>query len=140
MSTRSVTVPLSGFGCAPTPAHLTVEGLTQRQRLTRAGTVLAAGMLAALIALPIPLVHFLFVPGALLVGAVLAVLRMRQHEIFRSAEASCPFCHTVQRLGLAGREFRLPRAVHCRNCGRALELGAEDGSAGASGRAEAPSP
>jgi hypothetical protein len=125
VSTRSLTAPLKGFGQAPTLARLVVAELTLRQRVGRAGTVLGAGLVAALIALPIPLVHFIFVPTALLVGVGLAAMRMRQREIFESAEAPCPYCGTVQRLGLAGRKFRLPRAVHCRSCGRALELGGE---------------
>jgi hypothetical protein len=123
MDTRTLTMPLKGFGCAPTQAKVVVARLTLRQRVVRAGTVVAAGLVAALIALPIPLVHFVFVPGALLVGITLGAFRMRQREIFQLAEASCPCCGTAQRLGLSGRVFRLPRAVHCRNCGRALQLG-----------------
>jgi DNA-directed RNA polymerase subunit RPC12/RpoP len=63
------------------------------------------------------------VPGAVLTGLTLGIIRVRQREIFESAEAACPYCGTVQRLGLAGRTFRLPRAVHCHNCGRQLDLG-----------------
>jgi hypothetical protein len=125
MDTRSLTVPLKGFGCAPTRAQVVVAHLTARQRVTRAGAVVGAGLVAALIALPIPLVHFIFVPGALLVGLTLGAFRLRQREIFESAEAPCPCCGAAQRLGVAGRVYRLPRAVHCRDCGRSLELGPE---------------
>ncbi len=118
-----MTVPLKGFGCAPTQAKVVVARLTLRQRIRRAGIVVGAGLAAALVALPIPLVHFIFVPGALLTGLTLGAIRVRQREIFESAEAACPCCGADQRLGLAGRTFRLPRAVHCRNCGRQLDLG-----------------
>ena len=124
MATHSFSAPLKGFGCAPTRAHVVVERLSLRQRLARSAAVVGAGVLAALIALPIPLVHFVFVPGALLAGITLGAVRMRQREIFQSAEAPCPYCATHQRLGLAGRAFHLPRAVYCRTCGRELELGA----------------
>jgi hypothetical protein len=123
VDTRSLTLPLKGFGCAPTQAKVVVVRLTLRQRVARAGSVAGAGLLAALIALPIPLVHFVLVPGALVTGLTLGALRVRQREIFESAEAPCPFCGTAQRLGLAGRAFRLPRTVHCRHCGRELDLG-----------------
>lgn len=123
MNTRSLTVPLTGFGCAPTQAKVVVARLTLRQRVARSGRVVGAGLAAALIALPIPLVHFVFVPGAVLIGLALGVIRVQQREIFESAEAPCPYCGTAQRLGLAGRAFRLPRAVHCRHCGRQLDLG-----------------
>jgi hypothetical protein len=123
MNTRSLTVPLTGFGCAPTEATLVVALLTLRERVARSARVVGAGLVAALIALPIPLVHFVFVPGAVITGLTLGILRVRQREIFESAEAACPYCGTAQRLGLAGRAFRLPRVVHCHNCGRRLDLG-----------------
>jgi hypothetical protein len=118
-----MTVPLTGFGIAPTRATVVVARLTLRERVARAGRVIGAGLLAALIALPIPLVHFVFVPGAVLTGFTLGIIRVQQREIFESAEAPCPYCGSVQRLGLAGRTFRLPRVVHCHNCGRQLDLG-----------------
>ena len=123
MNTRSLTVPLTGFGCPPTEATVVVALLTLRERLVRSARVVGAGLVAALIALPIPLVHFVFVPGAVLTGLTLGILRVQQREIFESAEAACPYCGTAQKLGLAGRAFRLPRVVHCHNCGRQLDLG-----------------
>ena len=99
--------------------------LTLRERAARSARVVGAGLVAALIALPIPLVHLVFVPGAVLTGLTLGVIRMRQREIFESAEGPCPYCGTAQRLGLAGRTFRLPRVAHCHNCGRQLDLGLE---------------
>jgi hypothetical protein len=125
VDTHSFSAPLKGFGRPPTRAQLVVERLSLRQRLARSASAVGAGVVAALIALPIPLVHFVFVPGAFLAGIALGAVRMRQREIFQSAEAPCPYCATHQRLGLAGRAFRLPREVHCRTCGRALELGAD---------------
>jgi len=99
-----------------------VEHLTTRRRLARAATAAGLGLAAAAIALPIPLVHFVLVPGSLLFGGVLGAMRLSQREIFRTAEGPCPFCGTQQRLGLAGKSFRLPRRAHCTSCGRELDL------------------
>jgi hypothetical protein len=129
MTTRSLTVPLAGFGCAPTEAQVTVESLTLRARLARSGAMAGAGLALALIALPIPLVHFVLVPGALLLGVTFGAIRLAQREIFASAEGSCPYCGTRQRLGLAGRVFRLPRRVFCTSCRRELDLGRDSGEA-----------
>jgi len=118
-------VSLKGFGAAPTQAEVVVESLTYKERLRRAGIALAAGGALAVIALPIPLVHFVLVPSALLLGVIFALLRLRQREIIQSAEGSCPYCGAHQRLGLAGRVFRLPREVFCERCSRPLDLGAE---------------
>jgi transcription elongation factor Elf1 len=62
------------------------------------------------------------VPGSLLAGLILAAVRVSQRESVRSAEGACPFCGTRQRLGLAGRKYRLPRRLHCASCGQELEL------------------
>lgn len=122
MATRSLEASLKGFGAAPTPAEVVVETLGVGDRLRRAALAVAAGAVLALIALPIPLVHFVLVPGALLLGLIFAGLRLKQREIIRSAQGSCPYCGTAQRLGLAGRVFRLPREVFCDRCRRPLDL------------------
>jgi hypothetical protein len=123
MPSRTLNLPLTGFGCAATEVQVVVAQLTPRERLARAGSMFGAGVVAALIALPIPVVHFVAVPGALLLGLGLGVARLRHREIFSRAEGNCPCCGAAQRLGLAGRVFRLPRKVHCGSCQRALELG-----------------
>jgi hypothetical protein len=123
METRSVEASLKGFGSPPAQAHIVVETLTLGDRLRRAGVALGLGIALALIAIPIPLVHFVLVPGALLLGVIIAGIRLGQREIIQSAEGSCPYCSTHQRLGLAGRVFRLPREVFCDRCRRSLDLG-----------------
>jgi hypothetical protein len=124
MSTQTVHARLRGFGAPATSATVVVERLGPRRRLARAAAVFGLGIAAAAVALPIPIVHFILVPGSLLAGLVLAAVRVTQREIVRSAEGACPFCGTPQRLGLAGRKYRLPRRVHCSSCGRELDLDA----------------
>jgi hypothetical protein len=104
-------------------AHVEVETLTLQQRVIRSLTIVALGIALAVVALPIPLVHFVLVPASLILGLVIGMSRFRQREIFRLAEGPCPLCGAKQRLGLAGRAFRLPRQVFCKSCGRALDLG-----------------
>jgi hypothetical protein len=123
MSTQTLNAKLRGFGTPPSYATLVVERLTPGQRVGRAAAALGLGVAAAAVALPIPLVHFVLVPGSLLVGVILAAVRVSQGEIVRTAEGACPFCGTRQRLGLAGRKYRLPQRVHCSSCGQELELG-----------------
>ena len=130
MQTRSLTVSLKGFGHPPTEGHVVVRTLDVRDRIMRAGAVAVGGLVLALVALPIPLVHFVLVPAALLLGLGWAVVRLGQREIFASAEGVCPFCGTDQRLGIAGRVFRLPRRVYCRQCRRELDLGGGEVGAG----------
>ena len=98
-----------------------LDVLTSGERMKRAGVIFGAGLIAALIALPIPLVHFVFVPGALVAGVVLAAVRLRQEEIFRSASGACPYCGAEQRFTVMG-PFKLPKKLHCGSCQRQLSL------------------
>jgi hypothetical protein len=121
--TRPLEVSLKGFGSPPSHAVVVVETLSLGDRLRRAAIALGIGAAVAVVALPIPLVHLVLVPAAALLGVVFGVVRLGQREIIRSAEGTCPFCSNHQRLGVAGRVFRLPREVFCNRCGRPLGLG-----------------
>lgn len=121
MEVRTLRLQLRAFGVPPTAAVVELNVLTPGERLKRAGIIFGIGLTAALIALPIPLVHLFFVPGALLAGTLIAAVRLRQDEIFRSAAGACPFCGAEQRFTVMGR-FKLPKNLHCESCGRPLTL------------------
>ena len=121
MEVRSLQGSLRGFGAKPTVANLELNTLTLADRLKRAATIFGLGMVLALIAIPIPIVHFIMVPGALLVGAVLALVRLGQAEVFRTATGRCPFCGKEQSFSVMGR-FRLPKKLYCSSCQRQLLL------------------
>ena len=114
MTTQSLEVPLKGFGASPTRAQLVVDNLTTGQRLRRAGVALAAGGALALVALPIPLVHFVLVPGALLLGLIFAALRLNQRQVIRSAEGACPYCGTQMYAEQAHN--RCPKCLYIEPC------------------------
>jgi hypothetical protein len=121
MEVRSLQGFLRGFGAKPTVAHIEINTLTLADRLKRAATIFGLGMVLALITVPIPLVHFILVPGALVVAVVLAVIRLGQAEIFRTVTGRCPFCDKEQSFSVIGR-FRLPKKVYCSSCQRQLLL------------------
>jgi hypothetical protein len=121
MEVRSLQGSLRGFGVKPAVARIEVNSLTLADRIKRAATIFGLGMVLALIATPIPLVHFILVPGALLIGAVLALTRLGQAEVFRTATGRCPFCGSEQTFSVMGR-FRLPKKLHCSSCQRQLSL------------------
>lgn len=121
MEVRVVQLPLKGFGVQPTRAQVELVSLTPADRLKRAATIFGFGLLAALIFLPIPLVHFILVPGAIVLGFVFALVRLRQREVFRTAKGSCPFCGSRQSFTIMGR-FRLPKRLNCSSCQRPLLL------------------
>ena len=121
MEVRFLELPLKAFGAKPTAARVELDVLTPADRLKRAATILGISWIAAIIALPIPLVHLVFVPGVLVAGIILSIVRLRQGEIFRSASGPCPYCGTEQKFTVMGR-FRLPKKLHCQACRRQLAL------------------
>ncbi|HKT59070.1 MAG TPA: hypothetical protein VJQ46_03405 [Gemmatimonadales bacterium] len=121
MTTRTLNLRLHGFGAPTAPARAEIAELAPTDRIKRAAVVFGAFVAVAIVALPIPIVHFMLVPGGLLLAFVLGGLRLREAAIFRDVSGRCPFCGTEQHFPLFGR-FRLPRAVYCSNCGRKLTL------------------
>src|SRR6478609_6461768 len=121
MIVRTVELRLHGFGAPPASARAEVAELAPADRLKRAAVVFGAFLAVAIVALPIPIVHFMLVPGGLLLAVVLGGLRLREDAIFRDVSGRCPFCGREQHFPLFGR-FRLPKDVHCATCGRKLTL------------------
>ena len=91
MTTRTLNVPLKGFGAPATDAEVQLAVLDPGDRVKRAAVVFLAFLLVAVGAIPIPLVHFVLVPLALLLGFGFGTNRLRQREIFRHVEGRCPF-------------------------------------------------
>lgn len=121
MTTRVLQLRLHGFGAPTAPARAEIAELAAADRVKRAAVVFGAFVAVAIVALPIPIVHFMVVPGGLLLAFVLGGLRLREHAVFRDVSGGCPFCGTEQHFPLFGR-FRIPKDVHCANCGRKLTL------------------
>ena len=116
------TLSLKGFGVPATQVSAVTRRLALRPRLARGGAAFGAGLLAALLMLPIPIVHIIGPPLALLIGLGFGFRRLGEDEVFVSAEGSCPFCHTTQSLGLQGSGFHLPRSLICNACRQPLHL------------------
>src|SRR4029453_18762681 len=68
MTVRTLNVPLKGFGASPTDAEVQLAVLDPGDRVKRAAVVFLAFILIAVGAIPIPLVHLVMVPLALLLA------------------------------------------------------------------------
>jgi hypothetical protein len=121
MQTRVLEVPLSGPGADPRTATIEIGVHAPAERVRRAALAFGSGFVAAAVAVLIPIVHFILVPTALVLGIVFAVRRLGQPETFRGGTGVCPYCGTRQQLTLFGR-FRLPKSVYCSACQRELYL------------------
>jgi hypothetical protein len=121
MTTRTVHIPLKGFGAPATDAQVETAVLDPTDRIKRSAVIFLIFLVVAVGAIPIPLVHLVLVPTALLLGIGLGANRLRQREIFRGVKGRCPFCGTEQTVMVMG-PFRLPKRLHCGKCQRELEL------------------
>lgn len=124
METRSLELPLRGLGAEPRTALVEIGILDPADRLKRAGVAFGAGLALAVIALPIPIVHFMLVPGALVLGLVLGIRRLGQGQTFRRGSGACPYCGKQQDFTIVGR-FHLPKRVYCSSCQRELFIESE---------------
>ena len=116
---------LTAFGSMPSHAEVSVARLTPGQRLTRgfrgAGTFWAIAGACIFI----PGLHFVLVPGFLLVGIVTGVMRVRDAETVVRVHGVCPRCKFEQDF-TAGNRFAPTWRLDCRACHNHLELALSD--------------
>lgn len=122
VTTRHLDLSIRGFGAPPSHASIELRTLSRRERIRRGLTAVGAGFAVAVLALPIPIVHFAVPPVSILAGLVFGVRRALQREIVSTAQGHCPFCGMDQTLGLNGSRLRLPRDLKCRSCLQLLTL------------------
>lgn len=101
---------------------------TLARRALWAGLLLAAGLAAAVLLLPVPLAHFFGI--AFFFGmAYLAARRLMSRTVLREASGVCPACGQEGRffVGFGGRPFRLPVGTSCGACAMGLRLEPDEG-------------
>ncbi|MEK6749386.1 MAG: hypothetical protein AABY83_09295 [Pseudomonadota bacterium] len=105
----------------------TVEGVAyaiafaQHERILRALKSWLGFTCAGVAAIIIPILHFIFVPLLLIVGAVLGVKRLRMVRMYTHASGICPRCQQAFELGLdAAQHF--PKWTYCPHCRASLKL------------------
>jgi hypothetical protein len=118
-----VPVTLAVFGATPVAAVATVRQRSLGSRAGRAAAALAIAWLLVFPAIFFPVAHFVLVPGLVVGGVVLAVLRLREARTLTRVQGVCPRCGAALDLTPGGR-FRLPRPVQCVHCRNELTLAA----------------
>jgi hypothetical protein len=116
-----VPATLTAFGAPPVAAVATVVSQTRAERITRALAALGAFWALALVALFIPVAHFILVPTLVIVGIVAAVRRGREARRLVNVRGTCPRCGVERRFDVGGR-FGVERAFDCPWCHNILRL------------------
>ena len=123
--TFEVPVTLGVFGATPSAGIATVRRRNLASRARRAALALGAAWLLAFPAIFFPVAHFVLVPGLVIGGVLLAVIRLREDRTLVRLRATCPRCGAALAVTPGGR-FRLPRPVQCVHCKNELTLAALD--------------
>jgi len=107
--------------------HGTEEGLLQfsqfssGDRMSRALKILGLCWLGAGITLFIPLAHFVLVPGLLIAGPVLAMMKYKVDRANESVSVECPKCKKSVSIKLDAAD-KLPIYSYCPDCNTSLQL------------------
>lgn len=103
------------------PAGLHLLRRSPRERTVRAaqGWVLCWG--AAIVAVFIPLLHFVLVPALLIAGPLVARARWQERATVRGLRAKCPGCEAEIQTAL-NSSATAEIALRCPACGRPLTL------------------
>jgi hypothetical protein len=113
------------FGAPPRPAEVTVVTDGLGRRVGRALAALGICWALAFPAIFLPVAHFVLVPGLVLAGPVLAVLRLRQARRIAVVHGVCPRCGVEQDF-TPGGAARPSRRIDCPRCRNELTLTLEE--------------
>ncbi len=116
MGLRTVDVTLSLSGLPSTKGVAQVLDRSPQSRFGRAGLALLMLWGIALACLPIPVVHFVAVPGFAMAGLVLAGFRLREASSLMGTTGECPRCQLRTEFPQSGR-YAGGGTVHCDGCG-----------------------
>ncbi len=93
---------LSIFGDPATRAAASIVQLTTIERVGRALTGLGTCWGLAVVAVLIPIAHWVLVPAFLVAGIVVGVRRLREEQLLIHARGKCPRCDLEQDFRKAG--------------------------------------
>ncbi len=102
-------------------ASVRVRHRGRRERTLRAARTLAACWGLAIIAVFLPVLHFVLVPALLMLGPALAWSRFHEARTLVRADGACPACALPLHLEL-GQPWRERTILRCDGCGRRLTL------------------
>jgi hypothetical protein len=100
--------------------------LEKSERMTRAARVLGICWGVAVITVFVPILHFILVPGFLILGCVLGVTTWMETGEVLKGEISCPNCKKAVELVKGSEEW--PKTMRCPGCSYTLTIKQETGS------------
>lgn len=100
---------------------------TSGERMARAGKMLGICWGLGLLAVLIPVAHFVLVPLLLILGPILAFRKYQLTEVAEKIEGVCPECQAEVTIEMEPTD-RLPKRTYCPACNKPLQLVYHSGS------------
>jgi hypothetical protein len=121
---RDVTVTLATGAGETTTATGRLKLFNPGDRLRRALTTLGIGFLCAALLIPIPIIHLLGIPLAIVASIVISIRQFSSAARLDPLRMPCPKCNAINRVGggLGIRHPELPVERNCDSCRRPLQL------------------
>lgn len=104
-----------------TPAVVTLRRRNRRDRMAAVVKTWAICWLAAVVAVFLPVLHFILVPALLIGGPFYALAQGSEHTTLMRASGKCPACAAAVQLTQKRRAAPVV-AFRCDACGRPLQL------------------
>lgn len=124
MTERDVTVTLATGAGETTTAAGRLRLFNPGDRLRRALKTLGIGFLCAALLIPIPIIHLLGIPLAVVASIVISIRQFSSSARLDPLRMPCPKCNAVNRVGggLGMRDPDVPVERNCDSCRRPLQL------------------
>ncbi|HET7224531.1 MAG TPA: hypothetical protein VFK69_02365 [Candidatus Eisenbacteria bacterium] len=117
-------------GRPPSPAVARLRIRNHRERLVRGALGLAGCWGLAVVAVFLPMLHFVLVPGLLIAGVALGWHRLHEHATVAGASGRCPACGAEVDTTL-DESLGDAIALRCERCRREIHLRVNDEPAAA---------
>ncbi len=118
---REVAATIAYHGHPDAAATLRVRTWSKPERTGRAVRALLTCWGLAVLAVFLPVLHFVLVPSLLVAGPIAALARLREGASVLEANGACPACGVTQRFAVSGA-LREETRLRCESCGRAVSL------------------
>ncbi|RMH43626.1 MAG: hypothetical protein D6689_04580 [Deltaproteobacteria bacterium] len=120
MSTETVAVIVSAPGRRLADGRVQRRQLDRSARTRRAAAALGACWGLAVVAVFIPVAHFVLVPSLTIAGPIVAWLRARQRAVVLGGDGTCPACGAS--IEIEPGPAHWPLHAQCAACREALEV------------------
>lgn len=124
MVAQAVHITLAAAGGEATTADGTLREFSVMDRARRALITLGVGLLCVAVLIPIPIIHLLGIPLALIASVVISVRQFSSAARLDPLRMACPKCGGTNRIGggLGLRHPTRPVERMCDDCRRHLQL------------------